>query len=150
MRPSLLFLVTIFACKDKATTDDTGNDGDADTDTDSDTDTDTDTDADAPTHDADIQPIWDSSCSGCHTGGGSSGGMALDDGYTATVGVPSGELSTMNRVEAGDIDNSYLWHKLEGTHEDVGGSGAQMPKGSTLDADSLATIKAWIEGGALQ
>ena len=99
-------------------------------------------------HATDIQPIWDSACAGCHTGGGASGSLTLDDGYTSMVNVAAGELSTMDYVEPGDTSNSYLWHKISGTHASVGGSGSTMPKSGSLTSDQIATIESWILGGA--
>ncbi|HFE46339.1 MAG TPA: hypothetical protein ENJ18_12730 [Nannocystis exedens] len=100
---------------------------------------------------ADIQPIWDSRCvDGCHTPGGSQPGIPLDPdvSYGTLVGKPSVQLPSMNIVEPGDPDTSYLWHKLNNTQVDAGGSGGSMPLGSMLPADELAKVKTWISGGA--
>jgi hypothetical protein len=102
----------------------------------------------ALSHAVDIQPIWEDSCAGCHTGGTSSGELALDEGYAAMVGVPASQLDTMNLVEPGDRDNSYLWLKLEDTHEAAGGSGEEMPSSGTLGDADRATIGEWIDAGA--
>ena len=97
----------------------------------------------------DIQAVAEASCGpNCHTGGSSSGELALDDWHAATVGVPSGDVPDMNLVEPGDLDNSYLWHKIEGTHLDVGGAGSPMPLGPALSDEDHAAIQAWIEDGA--
>ena len=100
------------------------------------------------THDADIQPIWSASCKGCHTGGGSSGKLKLDSGYSAIVSVKSTQATSYNLVEPGDTAKSYLWHKLQGTHTTVGGSGATMPKSGTMTKADLAIIETWINEGA--
>ena len=95
-------------------------------------------------------PIISVKCS-CHVNG-ISGGLAMPDAATAyanLVGVPAGELLTMNRITASDSDNSYLFHKVEGTHLDVGGSGGKMPLGGSLDGGQISTIKNWIDKGAL-
>jgi len=103
-----------------------------------------------PTHDADIQPIWEASCGvGCHTGGSASGDLALDDGYAATVGVES-TVAGVKLVEPGDLDNSYLWLKIDGTHEDIGGEGSSMPLGERLSDPDEALVRAWILDGAPQ
>ncbi|HJN72546.1 MAG TPA: hypothetical protein QGF58_01315 [Myxococcota bacterium] len=95
---------------------------------------------------ADVQAIADANCGdNCHTGGSASGGLALDDFAGSTVSVPSQDVPEMNRVEPGDLDNSYLWHKLEGTHVDVGGDGSEMPLGQTLSDDDRSAIQEWIE-----
>ena len=103
-----------------------------------------------PTHDVHIQPIWSSTCGpGCHTGGSASGDLALDEGYAATLGVPS-SVEGYSLVVPGDLDNSYLWLKLEGTHDLVGGEGSKMPLGNSLTDEELALIEAWIADGAPQ
>jgi hypothetical protein len=50
----------------------------------------------------------------------------------------------MPYVTPGDPAQSYLWHKLKGTHKDVGGSGAQMPLGGKLGETELTAIESWI------
>ena len=93
-------------------------------------------------------PIIMPSCS-CHADG--SGGMKLGNdaasAFAAIVGVPSNDVPGMSRVEPGDSDNSYLFHKVEGTQLDVGGEGNQMPVGG-LNPAQIDTIKQWIDGGA--
>ncbi len=50
------------------------------------------------------------------------------------------------RVAAGDSDNSYLIHKLEGTAT----VGARMPQGGPfLDQATIDAIRTWIDQGAL-
>eukprot|EP00808_Paulinella_micropora_P007235 g10461.t1 len=49
-----------------------------------------------------------------------------------------------------DSQQSYLVHKLAGTHIFVGGSGSQMPKhGKALSEDQLGMLAAWINEGAV-
>ena len=69
--------------------------------------------------------------------------------YAALVNAPS-SVPGLDQVEPGSSDMSYLYHKLAGTQLSVGGSGTQMPPGGMLSADDLATVKAWIDGGALE
>lgn len=46
-------------------------------------------------------------------------------------------------------EQSYLWHKLNDTHLDVGGRGVVMPlTGERLNGDELALVRSWIEDGA--
>ncbi|MCP4918135.1 MAG: hypothetical protein GY913_14575 [Proteobacteria bacterium] len=100
------------------------------------------------THDSDIQSIWSSACSSCHTTG-SSGGLSLTSAYSKIVNVASSDIATMDLVDDScDTDDSYIWHKLQGTHSSVGGAGSTMPKGSTLSSSDEAMIKTWIEEGA--
>lgn len=84
-------------------------------------------------------------CLGCHIGA-AQGGLALEDGHSALVGVQSS--IGVNLVTAGDLDESYLWHKLSHTHLDVGGTGEQMPQSGAITAGELDTIEAWIVSGA--
>jgi hypothetical protein len=96
---------------------------------------------------ADVQAIFDVECAGCHTGGSASGGLALDDVNTVVSVVDTG--TGLSYIEPGDTAASYIWHKLNGTQTDVGGSGSDMPKGSSpMDAADLAIIETWILEGA--
>ncbi len=101
----------------------------------------------------DVQPIFTSTCalSGCHAGTNPQRGMNLSVGQTFAnvINVPSMELSTMNRVTPGQPNSSYLVHKVQGTHSDVGGTGFQMPiGGSPLTQAQIDLIRAWIAAGA--
>ncbi|MBI4600777.1 MAG: hypothetical protein HY721_02340 [Planctomycetes bacterium] len=106
----------------------------------------------------DIQPIFNASCS-CHTGGGSPAGLSLAAGVSHgnLVNVNSCERPTMKRVKPNDTGMSYLWHKLNGTHNTLGscscpsvtGCGGQMPLGGpALSASNLTKIQQWILAGA--
>jgi hypothetical protein len=101
----------------------------------------------------DIQPIFTASCAlpGCHAGNAPQEGMNLAAGqaFANIVGVKSKEAPTLNRIEPGDPQKSYLWHKINGTQSTVGGSGARMPMGrAPLPNDPLTKIRQWIEQGA--
>ncbi len=103
----------------------------------------------------DVQTIFTSTCTfpGCHAGTNPQRGMNLSVGQTFAnvVNVPAMELSTMNRVTPGQPDDSYLVHKVQGTHLAVGGSGFQMPIGrSPLTQTEIDLIRAWISAGAKQ
>ena len=104
-----------------------------------------------PSHDVDIQPIWDGSCAdlGCHNDSDMASGLSLASGYDAMVGVASPSGAALDLVTAGSSADSYLWHKLEGTQTSVkGGGGSQMPFGSNLTPDEMTLIQTWIDGGA--
>ena len=101
----------------------------------------------------DVQPILTANCtdSNCHGGATPAQGLNLSLGQTFanTVGVPAGQVATLNRVEPGDPDNSYLIRKLEGTAGAVGGVNTQMPLGrNALDQSVIDVIRAWIADGA--
>jgi len=91
-------------------------------------------------------------CSGCHTGPAGNtlpGGLDLAstaDSYAALVGVFSIQRPALQRVAAGNPDDSYLIRKLEGG-PDIGGS--RMPQGGPfLDQAIIDEIRQWITDGA--
>lgn len=102
----------------------------------------------------DIQPIFTNSCAfagGCHAGGSPALGMNLSAGqaYQNIVSVPADQLSSMNRIEPGEPDNSYLIHKIQGTQSSVGGTGQRMPlTGCCLSQTQIDLIRAWVNAGA--
>jgi len=108
---------------------------------------------------ADVEAIWNSATggcvAGCHTAGGTGDSLTMliltsGMGYAELVGPMANQLPTMPLVTPGEPSMSYLWHKLDGTQQQVGGSGLLMPQGKPkLPDDQLAIVKAWIEGGAL-
>jgi hypothetical protein len=101
----------------------------------------------------DIQPIFNNNCVTCHQGQGtglpSSMSLEPSKSYANLVGVQSTESAEM-RVKAGAPDQSYLIAKLNGTQVAAGGSGAQMPLGSSpLPQSQIDLISQWITNGAL-
>ncbi len=109
----------------------------------------------------DLQPSLDSiqanifsptcAVAGCHTGPtGPSlpSGMDLSSAnasFASLVNVASVESPTILRVAAGDANNSYLIHKLEGS----AAVGARMPFGGPfLDQSTIDVIRLWIDSGA--
>src|SRR5687768_15834131 len=66
--------------------------------------------------------------------------------YDSLVGVASREKPGLLRVKAGDADNSYLIHKIQGRTDIIG---ERMPnRGPFLSDGQLAIIKRWIDLGA--
>lgn len=97
-----------------------------------------------------VAPILRVQCATCHMSGDEPGGMKLypSAAYQSLVGVASAG-SPLQRVAPGKPKQSYLLHKLQGTHLDVGGAGVQMPFAQPpLPEDSLQLIRLWIEQGA--
>ncbi len=92
---------------------------------------------------ADIQPIFDANCIGCHGVGGNAG-LDLSSGlsYDNLVGVPA-TASSGNRVEAGDANSSVLYQRLSGLM--VG----PMPPSGVLPRETRALVEEWINDGAL-
>jgi hypothetical protein len=93
--------------------------------------------------------------SGCHLPPLSNAGFLLDTPETShanLASVPSTQ-SPLLRVAPGRISQSYLWHKMAGTHASVGGSGDRMPilhqPGDFLMTEvELALFRGWILDGA--
>jgi hypothetical protein len=100
-----------------------------------------------------IQPIFDRNCavSGCHVLPTPPQGMVLSSGfaYTNTVGVVSVENTPMERIHAGDPENSYLYRKITG--RPASGTNAMPPPGATSlpTTEEKDRIKEWITEGAL-
>jgi len=98
----------------------------------------------------DIQTIFNLNCVICHQGTRASGDLNLEPNaaYHNIVNKDSMQ-SSMKLVSPSNSENSYLWHKLDGTHVDVGGSGVQMPYNSPpLTQHKLDMIRKWIDEGA--
>ena len=94
---------------------------------------------------AGAQAIFTASCAGCH--GGSF--PPLDGDICAdVVDVSSQQSSDMVLIAAGSSEDSYLYHKLTNSHTDMGGSGGQMPLGSSLGPEEIDIVAAWIDDGA--
>ncbi|MCK9989784.1 MAG: hypothetical protein WA112_08990 [Rugosibacter sp.] len=97
-----------------------------------------------------IQPIFNAHCVYCHISGAMQGELTLEPGLSprSLIAVKSSE-SPLMRIAPGKPEDSYLVHKLEGTHLEVGGSGVSMPfSASKLKEQDLALIRRWIASGA--
>ncbi|MEO1267863.1 MAG: lamin tail domain-containing protein, partial [Myxococcota bacterium] len=94
-----------------------------------------------------IQMLLNMRCTGCHTKGGSSGGLNFDDIETDLINVPSFDIPAMDFIEPGDSANSYLFLKIEGTHIAAGGSGLQMPRGggAPLPDNEINLVRDYID-----
>lgn len=85
--------------------------------------------------------------SSCHQGTSAAGMLDLKtDPYAALVEVPASGAPSRVRVVPGDPDASYLMEKLT---SDTPADGDPMPPESPLSEERIATIRAWIEAGAL-
>ncbi|KAA3612536.1 MAG: hypothetical protein D8M58_20445 [Calditrichaeota bacterium] len=91
--------------------------------------------------------IFDQRCS-CHHSG-QTPGLQSSTAYTNIIGV-SNFANTMNYIEPGKPDSSYLFQKII---ESGNISGSRMPRdGATtghLSQVELDSIRTWIENGAL-
>jgi hypothetical protein len=120
----------------------------------------------ALSHAVDIQPIWGDTggttgnCTFCHGGVSPFAGLSLEpaDAYSSIVDVPSSECTVLDRIEPGDLTNSWLWRKLLGTHTDADitalgcgpGAGGSMPPPAFCcpTPAEVDLIEQWILGGA--
>ena len=106
--------------------------------------------ADESSFERDVLPVLKSQCLMCHLPEVELGGLSLHpDAWLSLVGIASKQSSLM-LVEAGLPDKSYLYLKVIGMQESVGGSGLQMPPAQRLDQAGLEAIRLWIEQGAKQ
>lgn len=101
---------------------------------------------------AELQPIFDANCvDGCHSPGGDWGSLDYSEDAAAAL-VRANGIQTQNDpdlylVAPGDLDDSYLVHKLRGTQAmRVGdGAGGQMPQGQDpLPEHVIARIEEWV------
>lgn len=100
-----------------------------------------------PTFESIQANVFTPMCTGCHAGAAAPAGLRLDaaSSYALLVGVASAEVPSLQRVDAGHPDDSYLVRKLEGSAT----VGARMPLGGPyLDAATIAVIRQWIAAGA--
>ncbi|MEN0064390.1 MAG: MopE-related protein [Myxococcota bacterium] len=99
---------------------------------------------------ADVQMVVNARCAACHTVNGTGGLlMGTDNVWASTVNQPSGQLSSMDLIEPGDPDNSYIWRKITGTQIAAGGAGSQMPTNGALSSADLDVWETWILEGAV-
>lgn len=100
-----------------------------------------------PTSDWIQSNVFTPICTACHVSGGIASFLLLDDGnsFNMMINVPSSQVMSLDRVEPGLPDMSYLVQKLEGT----AAVGSQMPLGgSPLPVETIGAIRQWIADGA--
>lgn len=98
----------------------------------------------------DLMPTLKRRCAACHITGNEPGKMALVPGkaYGYLVNVDSVE-NDLKRIKPGAPDESYLIHKLQGTHLDAGGSGVRMPfHQGPLPQKTIDLFRQWVTEGA--
>jgi hypothetical protein len=156
-----LALATATACgaDDEVTSNETADAGPGDTDVATTTDTATPEDGSAPVIENPTltmvsDEIFVMTCGGgaCHLNGEQGGGLSLDNdgGLMARLLAPS-VGSLLPQITPGSVEQSYLWHKNEGTHrtDAVGGAGSRMPLGlPPISTEQRALLEAWILAGA--
>jgi hypothetical protein len=97
-----------------------------------------------------VQPFIDKACN-CHQSTPvlmAPFSLKRGEAYGNLVNVPSIQLPSMMRVKPGATNASYLWHKIDGTQLQVGGSGMIMPYTFPLNGDERAIFERWITAGA--
>ena len=96
-----------------------------------------------------VVPLLNRHCVMCHMADGAQGDFSLHPHpHASLVGAPSTQSELM-LVVAGDVEGSYLYHKLVGSHLSVGGTGASMPyQRELLDEADIDVIAQWIAQGA--
>jgi mono/diheme cytochrome c family protein len=102
-----------------------------------------------PSFTRDIVPLLNRHCVMCHMADGAQGELSLHpQSHLALVGVASSQ-SDMLLVKPGDVEASYLYHKLRGSHLSVGGEGDSMPyQRDLLDSKDISLLEQWIAQGA--
>jgi len=86
--------------------------------------------------------------SGCHDAATASGGQILAAGraYNQIVNVPSTE-SSLDRIEPGDPERSYMVKKLRGD-PDITGDRMPLDQPGGLSQEQIDGIIAWVRAGA--
>lgn len=89
----------------------------------------------------DVFPILEAACLDCHDGDTLKGGVGLDSFYYASMPTDAGERLFV----AGKPEDSVLYHVVTETDPEK----RMPPKGDPLSAEDIATLKRWIEEGAV-
>lgn len=100
---------------------------------------------------AELWPMIEAQCSNstaCHAG--TQPPVMVDAASAYTNLVDATNATDLTFVTPGSPDDSYLWHKLVGTHMAAGGVGSRMPLGTPLCEEGLVGVYAWILGDAPQ
>ena len=96
---------------------------------------------------SEIQPIFNSNCTSCHTAEHSSGlDLTGSASYDDLVNVESSGYAPALRVESFSPDNSVLYNKIS----DTGVYGNIMPPSGSISQNDIALIAGWISEGALE
>jgi len=99
----------------------------------------------------DLVPALKKNCAICHLTGQEAGNLALHPraAYKSLTAKQSIEAKNMLLVSPGKAEDSYLIHKLQGTHLDVGGTGNRMPFGNaSLPPEIINDFVQWVNEGA--
>jgi hypothetical protein len=92
------------------------------------------------TYDDHVLPILREKCFACHSQDKKRGGLSLSNYTGLMTGGGSGEV-----IKPGDLEGSLLYKLITHQQEPY-----MPPRSETLPKETLATIAAWIQGGALE
>lgn len=94
--------------------------------------------------------IFSPFCSECHSGASAPLGLQLDtleNTRDLTVGVNSVEVSSLERINPGNPDDSYLVRKIQGGPDIIGG---RMPLNRPpLSEEQISLVRTWVSEGAV-
>jgi hypothetical protein len=104
---------------------------------------------DSPSFETTVQPFINMACN-CHQSDPLMAPFSLktSEAYQMIVNVPSSQVPTMMLVKPGSTQESYLWHKVNGTFLEVGGTGMIMPFTIPLNETEKKIFESWILAGA--
>jgi hypothetical protein len=88
----------------------------------------------------DVQPIFESRCQGCHGPQQQMAGLRLDSGDAALKGASDGPV-----IQPGKSGTSGLIERVTSSKKGFG----MPPVGEPLSAAQIATLRAWIDQGAI-
>lgn len=97
------------------------------------------------------EQVFDVSCAGCHKDNEAPEGLVLTAGsaYSNLVDVPSEQVPSLDRVDPGNPEDSYLLIKVRGGDRMAPGT-FQMPIGQDLSEAQITLLEEWIANGAEQ
>jgi hypothetical protein len=93
-----------------------------------------------------VERLFAVHCGDCHLNGVALGDLSLDPLDLNTFDIPAIQLPAMALITPGDRQQSYLWHKLSGTHFDLpDADGVQMPPGQPFQPGVVERIGLYID-----
>jgi hypothetical protein len=98
-----------------------------------------------------VEPLVLKRCLDCHTTEEPKANLVLEpgEGFGQMVGRRSGQAPDLDIVEAGDLERSYLWLKLDQRPRTGDGMPRTLFGGKRLPPPELERFRRWIEDGAL-
>ena len=98
-----------------------------------------------------LEPLVIAHCLSCHDSEEAKAKLVLDPGvgYDRLVGPQSIQVPEMALVKPGDLEQSYLWLKLQHVAKEGKGMPRTLTGSKKLRDSELDLYRRWIEGGAL-